>query len=257
MTTKRGIDILAGTVLAALALPVIAVLAIGCAIALRTSPFFVQRRVGRGGREFPLPKLRTLPRSAPATVDKYALRTTSIPRFCRFLRHNHIDELPQLLVVPLGWMSLVGPRPEMPALMARYPAELVAARTRVRPGCTGLWQVSSASTRCIYEAPEYDLAYVDNAGLRLDAWIVYRTVHMWVRRGAVIELDDVPRWAWTLPPPSITYGPAPVLDLRPDALHRRAAWTMPVIDLTTAERAPSEPGAPPAVLPPLAPEISD
>ncbi len=193
---KRALDVVIGSLLAALALPLILLLAVGCAVSLRTSPFFVQRRVGKDGRRFPLPKLRTLPKSVPGAVDKYQIEGTRIPAFCRFIRRIHVDELPQLLVVPLGWMSLVGPRPEMSVMLDRYPSDFVAARLSVRPGCTGLWQVSIASTKMIYESPEYDLAYVYSGSLRLDAWILFHTGRMFLRGRCAIDLDDVPRWAW-------------------------------------------------------------
>jgi hypothetical protein len=144
---------------------------------------------------FPLPKLRTLPTSAPRAIDKYQLEGTAIPAFCRLLRRTHLDELPQLLVVPLGWMSLVGPRPEMPNLIERYPSDFATARSSVRPGCTGLWQISTCSGKLIYESPEYDLVYAEHRGVRLDAWILYRTLRMLGTGGTVVDLDDVPHWA--------------------------------------------------------------
>jgi lipopolysaccharide/colanic/teichoic acid biosynthesis glycosyltransferase len=200
------------------------VLAVGCAVSLRSWPLFVQRRVGRNGRQFAFPKLRTLPKSAPVAVDKYALNGTPIPRFCRFLRRTHLDELPQLLLVPIGVMSLVGPRPEMTALLPRYTAEFVHARTRVRPGCTGLWQLSAASNRLIYEAPEYDLAYLDGSGGLLDLWILYRTVCSWLPGASPVDLDDVPDWAWGrgVPHPS----PRQELDTG-TRLRRTPSWPLP------------------------------
>jgi lipopolysaccharide/colanic/teichoic acid biosynthesis glycosyltransferase len=192
---KRAIDIVVGTVLAVLTLPFVLVFAVGCALSLRAWPFFVQQRVGKDGKSFPLPKLRTLPASVPRAIDKYELGGTRIPPFCRLLRRTHLDELPQLLVVPLGWMSLVGPRPEMPNLLGRYPSDFIASRSSVRPGCTGLWQVSTASGRLIYESPEYDLVYANYRGLALDFWILYHTLRMLVTRRATIDLDDVPSWA--------------------------------------------------------------
>ncbi|MCU1430785.1 MAG: hypothetical protein JWL83_4785 [Actinomycetia bacterium] len=230
MKTKRVVDIVLGAVCAAVALPFVILLAVGCAVSLRAWPFFVQRRVGKDGRLFALPKLRTLPTSAPRTADKYQLDGTRIPRFCQLLRRTHVDELPQLFVVPLGWMSLVGPRPEMPNLLARYPEDFVAARCRIRPGCTGLWQVSNSSGRLIYEAPEYDLAYVDNCGVRLDAWILYRTLRMWLTGGDAIDLDGVPDWAWVRPPVTPTYVDDEI-DLRDDA-STYPEWSRPGIELT-------------------------
>jgi hypothetical protein len=92
-------------------------------------------------------------------------------------------------------MSLVGPRPEMPTVLRRYPADFAQVRTRVRPGCTGLWQVSSNCTKLIYEAPEYDRAYIAAAGVRLDLWILYRTLRSWFPGPQAIGLEDVPNWA--------------------------------------------------------------
>jgi lipopolysaccharide/colanic/teichoic acid biosynthesis glycosyltransferase len=190
---KRAIDLVVGIPLALLALPLILVLGVGSAVTLRAWPLFVQRRVGKRGREFPFVKLRTLPPTAPTAVDKYHLDGVRIPAFCRFLRHRHLDELPQLLLVPIGWMSLVGPRPEMPAVLARYPAEFASARSCVRPGCTGLWQVSTSVSMLICEAPEYDLAYVSRGSVRLDIWILARTFRVCLPRARYIEMRDIPR----------------------------------------------------------------
>jgi lipopolysaccharide/colanic/teichoic acid biosynthesis glycosyltransferase len=192
---KRAVDIVVGTVLAMLAIPVILVFSIGSAITLRAWPIFVQDRVGRSGRVFRLPKVRTLPVDTASATDKYALSEVRIPAFGRFLRRTHLDELPQLLLVPFGLMSLVGPRPEMPDVLARYPADFVAERTSVRPGCTCLWQLSHSADKLIYEAPEYDRAYLHHSGPLLDAWILYRTARSWLPKASAIELTDLPVWA--------------------------------------------------------------
>lgn len=173
---KAGVDVVLGSVLALVALPVIVVAAVGSALVFRASPFVVQERIGHRGRTFRFPKLRTLPATVPPAIDKYALVGYPIPWWGRALRAAHIDELPQLLLVPVRRMSLVGPRPEMAALADRYPVDFAAQRTRVLPGCTGLWQVSVASAGMIYEAPEYDSCYVAHLSLSLDVWIMARTV---------------------------------------------------------------------------------
>jgi lipopolysaccharide/colanic/teichoic acid biosynthesis glycosyltransferase len=193
---KRAVDVVAGLVLAAVALPVICAIGVFTVVTLRAWPFFVQQRVGRGGRLFPFVKVRTLPKVAPRAADKYALEGLRIPRFCRILRRTHLDELPQLFLVPIGWMSLVGPRPEMPSVLAHYPAEFAADRTTIRPGCTGLWQLSPASANLIFEAPEYDRAYLNRGNLRLDVWLLYRTLRVWLPRARAVALADVPAWAW-------------------------------------------------------------
>ena len=227
---KRVIDLVVGVPLALLVLPLIVVLAVGSAITLRAWPLFVQRRMGKGGREFPFVKLRTLPTTVPTAADKYHLQDVRIPAFCRFLRAQHLDELPQLLLVPLGWMSLVGPRPEMPDILERYPRELAEARSCVRPGCTGLWQVSTSVSKLIYEAPEYDLSYVRDGSLRLDLWILARTLRLYLPRARYIELTDIPRWTvgegfLGLEAPAVEpQGQTPVVE--PEVAARTAAVTL-------------------------------
>src|SRR5438093_1962256 len=152
---KRAFDIVVGTTLAIVAVPMIVVLAIGSAIAFRAWPIFVHRRTGRFGEPFSFPKIRSLPTTAPRAADKYViLLGVQTNAFGRFLRRTHLDELPQLFVVPFGRLSLVGPRPEMPELADKYPTSFAVARTRVRPGCTGLWQISNASEGLIPENPQ-------------------------------------------------------------------------------------------------------
>lgn len=208
---KRLVDVVAGSILALLALPVVVMLATALIWSMRCSPFFVQPRVGRGGRLFPCWKLRTLPKSAPTDADKYAIRNVDIPPFARFLRSTHLDELPQLFLVPIGLMTLVGPRPEMPKLHSSGDPTFASARTSVRPGCTGLWQTSVDQDRLIWEAPEYDLFYLRHATLRLDAWILWRTVATALHLRAPVSLDDVPAKivAGALPYPAHSPLPAP------------------------------------------------
>ena len=193
---KRAVDLVVGLTLLALCLPVILTIAVGSAITLRAWPFFVQDRVGRNGQTFRFLKIRTLPPTTNAYADKYSLAELAIPRFTRLLRGLHLDELPQLLLVVLGRMSLVGPRPEMPTLHAELPPGFALARSRVRPGCTGLWQVGVDCDGLIGEAPEYDTYYVANRSQRLDLWILWQTVRKVVSGGAgQVALRDLPSWA--------------------------------------------------------------
>lgn len=208
---KRSFDLILGTALAVVVLPVVLVLAIGSAVAFRAWPIFVQPRIGRGGRPFRFPKLRSMSSDANPTAEKRELAGEQIPSWGRFLRGTHLDELPQLLVVPFGRMSLVGPRPEMVHLADRYPRDLADARARVRPGCTGLWQIARASNGMIYETPEFDLAYVERCSWRLDAWILFRTLPAMLGRQRIGSVDDIPGWA--LPTaPSTPALPGPVAD---------------------------------------------
>lgn len=192
---KRAFDITAGTLLALAALPIILVVAVAMAISLHAWPFFVQRRVGLNGRLFWFPKIRTLPASAPQYADKYAIRGVEVTRLGAFLRRTHLDELPQLFLVPVGKMSLIGPRPEMPSLAAAFSDGFARSRAAVRPGCTGLWQVSEACRGLIGETPEYDVFYVEHQNLALDLWILWRTVKMTFSPNVLVILDSLPSWA--------------------------------------------------------------
>ena len=196
---KRSIDLVVGIVLVLVVLPVIAVLAVGVALSLRTWPFFLQDRIGRDGRSFRFLKLRTLPRSAPVYATKYALDTRTLPWFPRMLRRRHLDELPQLFLVVTGRMSLVGPRPEQPDQAEGLEPGFARRRASVRPGCTGLWQISHRSVGLIAESPAYDELYVAERSLRLDAWILLRTLWLFAAPRRMVDLDDIPSWAMPVP----------------------------------------------------------
>jgi lipopolysaccharide/colanic/teichoic acid biosynthesis glycosyltransferase len=170
------VDVVLGTVLALATLPVVLVTALAAAIALRSWPFFMQERVGLDGRTFRFVKLRTLPGAAPKYADKYWVQSIEIPGICRWLRSMHLDELPQLWLVITGRMSLVGPRPEMAFLHAGLDRDFARRRTSVKPGCTGLWQISTHSKNMIFEHPEFDEYYLRNRSFFLDMWILGRTV---------------------------------------------------------------------------------
>lgn len=192
---RRVADVTVSSILLLLAIPVIVLTAFGSALALRAWPFFTQERVGRNGQTFRFIKVRTLPVSTPAYTDKHQLEHERIPRLCRVLRRLHLDELPQLLLVLQGHMSLVGPRPEMAHLHEQLPASFAGLRTSVRPGCTGLWQVSEACTGLIGDAPEYDRLYVTRRTWRLDAWIAGRTALKMVGLAGPVRYGQIPRWS--------------------------------------------------------------
>lgn len=191
---RRAVDIVAATVLIVVTLPVLVLAMAGSALALRAWPLFTQERIGQDGRTFWFVKVRTLPTSVPRYLDKHALAGHRTPALCRALRKLHLDELPQLYLVLFGRMSLVGPRPEMPILHDLLDPGFARIRTSVRPGCTGLWQVSEDCPLLIGDRPEYDVHYVLNRTLRLDLWILGRTLRK-VLGGRLITLADVPAWA--------------------------------------------------------------
>jgi lipopolysaccharide/colanic/teichoic acid biosynthesis glycosyltransferase len=193
--SKRIVDIAVSAALLLIAAPIICVAALGSALTLRAWPFFTQDRIGHGGRAFRFVKVRTLPVDTPAYADKYAVSQIQLNPFNAMLRRLHLDELPQLALVLLGKMSLVGPRPEMPQLHGDLSPEFAAARLTIRPGCTGLWQVGDHCCGLIGEAPEYDLYYLEHQNLLLDAWVMTQTLRKVVQDGRTITLADVPAWA--------------------------------------------------------------
>lgn len=186
-------DIVLGSVLAVLALPVIAVLALIVAVRTRQWPFFVHRRVMHRGRVTAFPKLRTLPRSMPRYELKDSGNVIAVDRFCAFLRSRHLDELPQLLLVPVLKMSLIGPRPKMPDGVEPTDPGFRDARGLVRQGCTGLWQVGHESGHLLRERPDYDFCYLQYGSVRMDLWILWRTALL-LLAGRTVKLEDVPRW---------------------------------------------------------------
>ena len=139
---RRALDCSAALLLALVTVPVVIATAITSLIVYRAWPFFSHHRVGRHGRPFLLVKVRTLPPTTSRYSDKYSLDLSALPFPMALIRRAHLDELPQLWHVVFGRMALVGPRPEMAALVAAMPDHVAAERQQIRPGLTGLWQIS-------------------------------------------------------------------------------------------------------------------
>jgi lipopolysaccharide/colanic/teichoic acid biosynthesis glycosyltransferase len=191
---KRSVDVAGSLVLLLFAVPVIAVSALISATTFRARPFFVQQRIGRHGLPFRLVKVRTLAPGTPTQLAKPLLVDHEPPWACRFLRSRHLDELPQLVQVLTGTMSLVGPRPEMPLLVSQLSPEQARARDDLRPGITGLWQVSTAVRGMIADDPSFDVFYADERTGRMDGWIVWRTLAALVGVEPIGSVADVPAW---------------------------------------------------------------
>jgi len=137
---------------------------------------FRQKRVGKDGIEFDFFKFRTMRTDAdPYAVTPKSAQDPRITRFGRWLRRSSLDELPQLWNVLRGDMSLVGPRPEMPFIVATYNEEQ-RERLRVRPGITGVWQISAVRGEPIHANMEYDLFYLEHRSLLLDLIIIVKTL---------------------------------------------------------------------------------
>ena len=187
LVVKRGIDLLGASVALLLTLPLLAVAA--CAIWLedRGPVVFRQERVGVRGRRFEVLKLRTMVVGAEARLSEVQelndrhngplFKADTDPRITRvgqLLRATSIDELPQLINVLRGTMSLVGPRPALPSEAAEFDAEL-SSRTQVRPGITGLWQVEARDNAAFNAYRRLDLFYIENWSIGFDLSILVAT----------------------------------------------------------------------------------
>lgn len=172
---KRVFDFGAALILLFLLLPVWAILALIVRLDSKGPAFFRQARVGKDGRTFDLLKFRSMHVHAP----KYGFHPTGaddprVTRVGRWLRRTSLDELPQLINILKGDMSLVGPRPEMPFIVEGYNARQ-CRRLSVIPGLTGLWQISADRAFLIHENIQYDLYYVRHRNFFMDLAILLHT----------------------------------------------------------------------------------
>ncbi len=179
-TFRRAVDLTLGTTLFLLSLPLLALFSAAVVLESPGPPWLRQRRVGRHGVEYELWKIRTMrPAAEEGTGPTLAApddeRTT---RVGRLLRKTRLDELPQLLHVVGGTMSLIGPRPERPEFVATFAREVPAYRLRLvlKPGITGLAQVMGAYATQPDVKLRYDLGYLFHWSPFLDLFILLRTV---------------------------------------------------------------------------------
>ena len=182
---KRVFDLVASIVLLVLALPVMIIAAIAILIEDGAPLFYFQERVGQGGRSFRVIKFRSMRRDAEKDgKPKWAQSNDDrVTRVGRFLRKTRIDELPQLINVLKGEMSMVGPRPERPYFVDKLTEEIpfYAVRHCVKPGVTGWAQVRyqyGASVDDALQKLQFDLYYVKNHTLFLDSLVLCETVRV-------------------------------------------------------------------------------
>lgn len=180
LALRRALDLVLGLPLAVLA--AVPVAAASLVVVLETpGPAWIrQRRVGRGGREFDVWKIRTMRRDAEKETGPVLAKPGDerVTRFGRLLRKARVDEAPQLLQVLSGAMSLIGPRPERPELVATFAAEepLYRLRHLLKPGLTGLAQVMGAYATKPDVKLRYDLGYLFHWSPALDLFVLARTV---------------------------------------------------------------------------------
>lgn len=190
---KRALDILLVFAAAPILVPVVLILAV-LILTSGYSPLYVQHRVGRGGRVFAMWKFRTMVPNAEAVLRRYIAGNSDareewntrqklkddprITPFGKFLRKSSLDELPQFWNVLIGDMSIVGPRPMMVDQQELYPGD---SYYQMRPGITGLWQVSDRNECEFSDRAEFDDSYEKNVSFFVDLGILRKTVGVVVR----------------------------------------------------------------------------
>lgn len=196
MVVKRGLDLVLASLLLVTLLPLFLIVAVLIKVDSPGPVFYLQRRVGLRGHPFSIVKFRSMrvgaDREIPTLLPRndvdgplFKLRNDPrVTRVGRLLRRTSIDELPQLINVVLGQMSLVGPRPPLAHEVAQYTLEQ-RGRLEVIPGLTGLWQVSGRSDLPFELGIRLDLYYVEHLSLLLDLQILIHTIPAVIRtRGA-------------------------------------------------------------------------
>lgn len=181
--SKRAADLVISTLLLVLLAPLLALIALLIRLDSPGAALFIQKRVGRSGELFNIYKFRSMyADSAKYELSPSTSRDPRITRIGRMLRRTSLDELPQLLNVLFGSMSLVGPRPEMPFIVQRYNVQQ-QQRLSVTPGITGLWQLSPYRGFPIHQNIQYDLYYIRNRTFGMDTAILLQTLFFTMRRG--------------------------------------------------------------------------
>ena len=182
---KPVVDRILGVVALTLASPILFAVALGIRVTMGRGVLFRQPRVGRDGRVFDVMKFRTMShdRRGDETTyvgpeRRYNHKSIDDPRhtpFGRFLRKWSLDEFPQFLNVVRGDMSMVGPRPELVSVVEKY-QPWQHDRHQVRPGITGIWQVSERNDVPLHEATHLDIEYIETVSLLTDMRIMARTL---------------------------------------------------------------------------------
>ncbi|MBN1356784.1 sugar transferase [bacterium] len=181
LTVKRVFDIAFALACLMLSLPAWPFIILAIKIDSEGPVFFSQERIGRDGNHFQIYKFRSM----RCDVNSYETSPKDnldrrVTRVGRWLRKFSIDEIPQFINVLKGDMSIVGPRPEMPFKVENY-TPLQKQRLKVRPGITGIWQISSARGSDIHENLDYDFYYTENQSFLLDIVIIMKTIAAAIR----------------------------------------------------------------------------
>jgi exopolysaccharide biosynthesis polyprenyl glycosylphosphotransferase len=176
---KRIMDLFIAIIGTVITLPLILLFAVLIRVDSPGSPFYIQKRVGKNGKCFNLIKLRSMRNDAEKDGEKWAeVNDPRITKIGTFIRKTRIDELPQLISVLKGDMSIIGPRPERPSFTAKFSEEIdgFSNRLLVKPGLTGLAQVNGGYDISPEEKLKYDLQYINNVTFSLEMKILLKTI---------------------------------------------------------------------------------
>jgi len=187
---RRALDVAVASAVLVASSPLLAAAAIAIRLESRGGAIYRQRRVGKDGREFDVLKLRTMVAGAERMGAGLAVDAgdARITRVGALLRRSSLDELPNLVNVIRGEMSLIGPRPTVPEQVARYD-ERQRGRLALKPGLTGWAQVNGRASLPWSERIELDLYYIEHRSPLLDARIVVRTLRALAHGGEVYRGD--------------------------------------------------------------------
>ncbi|MBF8436532.1 sugar transferase [Halanaerobiaceae bacterium Z-7014] len=186
---KRILDIVLSVLGLVVLSPLFIIISIMVYFKLGSPVFFVQRRPGKDEKIFDLIKFRTMTDERDDNGELLPDRIR-LTKFGKFLRSTSIDELPELINVIKGEMSLIGPRPLLVEYIDRY-NEFQARRHEMRPGITGLAQINGRNALTWEEKFEYDIEYIDNYSLLLDFKIIIKTIIQVFKRDGINQKDNV------------------------------------------------------------------
>ncbi|MFV1453314.1 sugar transferase [Bacillus mycoides] len=176
---KYVIDFIVSLIGLVILAPVILVFSLLIVLESSGSPFYSQERLGKNGKNFKVLKLRSMKKDAEKNGEKWAEQNDPrITKIGLFIRKTRIDELPQLINILKGEMSLVGPRPERPIFTEKFERETPGFKNRlkVRPGLTGWAQVNGGYEITPKEKLILDIYYINNASLKMDLKIMIKTI---------------------------------------------------------------------------------
>lgn len=183
---KRAFDFLLATFFLIVLMPVLFVVYAILRVITKDSVIYQQNRVGQYGEVFQIYKFRTMPKGTPILVGKQRAKIRNrVSKFAKFLRSTSIDELPQLVNVIKGDMSLIGPRPVVPQEYELIQLRKKSGANNVKPGLTGLAQVNGRKQLNNIEKAKFDAMYADHVTFKADILIVLRTLPIIIERDGV------------------------------------------------------------------------